>query len=245
MRNIKLTIEYDGTNYAGWQIQPDGIETIQGVLSRTLTELLNKPVKVAGASRTDAGVHAIGQVGAFKSAATIPIFGIQRAANNLLPPDIVITGIEKVPIDFDPRRHAQSKSYLYRILNRCPPSSLHRFLAWHVHHHLDIERMVVGAERFIGSMDFASFMARNSDAKHSVREITSIGIRRKGDFIEIEVKGTAFLRHMVRIIVGTLVAVGRGKLSPNDISPIIESRDRRRAAMTAPPHGLYLQEVFY
>jgi len=245
MRNIKLILEYDGTNYAGWQIQPGGIKTIQGVLSSTLSALLSEEIKVVGASRTDAGVHATAQVAAFKSTTTMPTSGLQIAVNNLLPPDIVITGIEEVSLDFDPRRHAESKRYLYRILNRPIPSSLNRFLAWHVYHLLDIDRMARGAEKFIGSMDFASFMARDSDAKHSVREITSIDIRRTDDFVEIEVTGAAFLRHMVRIIVGTLVSVGNGKLSPDDISPIIESRDRKRAAMTAPPHGLYLQEVIY
>jgi tRNA pseudouridine38-40 synthase len=245
MRNIKLTLEYDGTNYAGWQIQPGEIKTIQGVLSETLTGLLNEGIKVAGASRTDAGVHATGQVAAFKSTTTIPIVGMQRVLNNLLPSDIVITGIEEVSLDFDPRRHAKSKRYLYRILNRSSPSSLNRFLAWHIHYPLDIDSMVRGAHRFIGCRDFASFMARNSGATHAVREITSIDIRRVDDFVEIEVTGAAFLRHMVRIIVGTLVSLGKGKLSPDDISPIIESRDRRKAAMTAPPHGLCLKEVAY
>ncbi|MFQ5585248.1 MAG: tRNA pseudouridine(38-40) synthase TruA [Thermodesulfobacteriota bacterium] len=243
MRNIKLTLEYEGTNYAGWQVQPDGVETVQGVLSRTLTEFLDEDIKVTGASRTDAGVHALSQVAAFTSVTKIPLIGMQRVINTLLPPDIVITGIEEVALDFDPRRNARSKSYLYRILNRPSPSALNRRFAWHVHSPLDIEPMLRGAQLLIGRMDFASFMAHDSDAAHSIREVTSLDVRKAGDFVEIEVKGTAFLRHMVRIMVGTLVAIGKGRLSPDDLSSIIAARDRTAAPMTAPPHGLFLKEV--
>jgi len=245
MRNIKLTLEYEGTRYAGWQIQPGGIETVQGVLNRTLSVFLGEDIKVAGASRTDAGVHAFGQVAAFKSATTIPCQGLQRKLNVLLPPDIVVNGIEEVSLDFDPRCHAKSKTYLYRILNSPTPSALHRHFAWHLHYPLDLESMARGGRSFIGKMDFTSFMARESDATHGVREVTSVEIGKVGDFIEIEVKGTAFLRHMVRIMVGTLVALGRGKFAPAHITEIIVARDRSQAAMTAPPRGLFLKEIIF
>ncbi len=245
MRNIKLTIEYDGTGYAGWQVQPGGVKTIQGTLVHCLGTLIGEGANVQGASRTDAGVHALGQVAAFRTESKMPLLGVQKGLNSLLPPDIVIKRVEEVPHDFDPRRDATSKTYIYRILNRPWRTALCRHFSWFIYHGLDPEPMNVAAGFLVGERDFTSFMAAGSDAVHAVREITSIQVGRKGDFVEIKVEGTAFLRHMVRIMVGTLVSVGMGRMDPGAIVDILEAKDRTRAGITAPPQGLFLKEVNY
>ncbi len=245
MRNIKLLIEYEGTGYAGWQIQAEH-PTIQGTLAGAIEKLTGSPVNLIGASRTDAGVHAWGQAANFKTASRIPLLGIMQGLNSLLPGDIVIKDAAEAPPEFDSRRGSVNKTYIYRVLNRRYPSSLLRNFAWFVYQPIDIALMREGAAHMIGEKDFSSFCAADSDALHSIREVTSINIGEKpGGLIEFEVKGTAFLRHMVRIMVGTLVTIGKGKLSPDDIRRIIEAKDRTAAAMTAPPQGLFLMKVEY
>ncbi len=245
MRNIRLLVEYEGTNYAGWQVQ-SSLPSIQGTILQAIKRLTGEDVRLVGASRTDSGVHAMGQVANFKTSSSIPPGGIQRGLNSLLPEDIVIKGVDEVSLDFDARRDAKSKTYLYRILNRDYPTALFRRYSWFVHYHLDVEAMKEGSRFFIGKKDFSSFRASGSDAPHSVREILSIDIEKKGDgFIDIRIKGTAFLRHMVRIIVGTLVTLGRGKIHIGDIPGIIEAKRREASPVTAPPQGLFLVEVEY
>ncbi|MBI5238759.1 MAG: tRNA pseudouridine(38-40) synthase TruA [Deltaproteobacteria bacterium] len=252
-RNIRLIVEYEGTGYAGWQSQA-GLPTIQGELAGAIKKL-TRPTpfgvgapepKLIGASRTDAGVHALGQTANFHTDCRIPLAGMLMGLNSLLPSDIVIKAVEEAGTEFDSRRDARGKTYIYKILNRGFPSALLRRWTWFVHKPLDISLMREGARRIVGKKDFSSFMAAHSDSLHSVREVTSIDVRDAGDgVIEIEVSGTAFLRHMVRIMAGTLVAAGTGRIRPAQIETIIEARDRTKAPMTAPPHGLFLMKVEY
>lgn len=245
MRNIRLLVEYEGTEYAGWQVQ-EGLPTIQGTIVAAIKGLTNEDVVLSGASRTDAGVHACGQVASFKTESLIPPYNMMQGLNAYLPDDIVIKEVVEAPLEFDPRRHSKKKTYVYKILNRSYPSALLRRHSWFVFKPLDIGLMREGARHIIGEKDFTSFRAADSDALHSIREVTSVEISEKGGgLIEVEFMGTAFLRHMVRIMVGTLVAVGKGKLKPDDVAGIIEAKDRAAAAMTAPPQGLFLIKVEY
>lgn len=245
MRNIRLLIEYEGTHYAGWQRQAEH-PTIQGKLTEAIEKLTGAPVNLTGASRTDAGVHAWGQVANFKTESRIPLLGIRQGLNSILPEDIVVKDAVEMPPDFDSRRGSTGKTYVYKVLNRRYPSSIMRNFSWFVYQPLDINLMREGAKHMIGEKDFSSFRAADSDALHSIREVTSIEVSEKPEgMIEFEVKGTAFLRHMVRIMVGTLVTLGKGKLKPDDIKAIIEAKNREAAAMTAPPQGLFLVKVEY
>lgn len=245
MRNIKLLIEYEGTNYAGWQIQPN-LPTIQGIIQDRLKIILRVDIKLTAASRTDAGVHALGQVANFKTTSTIPTHLIHRSLNALLPPDIVIKGVEEVAPDFDARMDARYKVYRYLILNRSYPSVFYRDRAWFIPYPLNTEVMKEGASHLVGERDFSSFRSREGSAQHPVRKILSFSVKpNEGGFIEMEVKGTAFLMHMVRVMVGTLVDLGRGRITMDGFQAIIEAKDRTRAGMTAPPQGLFLKEVGY
>ena len=245
MRNIKLLIEYEGTNYAGWQVQKN-LPTIQGTIQEKLKILTGEEIELTSASRTDAGVHALGQVANFRTVRGISLHSVQMGLNALLPDDIAVKSAEDVSMDFDSRKDAKSKTYRYLILNRPYPSAINRNFSWHVFQKLDTDAMKKAASYLVGKKDFTSFRAAECDALHFVREILSFSIKKKDDgFLEIEVKGTAFLRHMVRIMVGTLVAIGKDKIKVEDFQRIIGAKDRRLAGMTAPPYGLFLKEVEY
>lgn len=249
MRNVKLTIEYEGTNYAGWQIQTNH-PSVQGAVASAVRRLKAEPpgmeLKINGASRTDAGVHAAGQVANFFTPSAIPPHALLHGLNAMLPFDIVVKAVEDVPPEFDSRRHSTGKVYIYRILNRQYPSALLRNFSWYIYKPLDTALMKEAAKYFIGEKDFASFCAAESDANHTKREVTSFEVYDKGGgIIEFEVRGRAFLRHMVRIMAGTLAAVGKGKIKPGEIKRIIEAKDRRAALMTAPAQGLTLVKVEY
>ncbi len=244
MRNIRLLIEYDGTGYAGWQVQ-DSDPTVQGTIIGGIGKITGEEVALTGASRTDAGVHAMGQVANFRTSSAIPLNGIMGGLNSDLPDDIVIREAVEVPGGFDSRRDAKGKSYLYRVLNRPVRSPLARRSVWLVPDPLDVGLMKQGAALIPGRKDFTSFRAKGSDASHSVREVTSFTVERRGEFIELEVSGTAFLRHMVRIMVGTIVTLGMGKYALDNVTEIIDAKDRKRAPVTAPPGGLFLKEVQY
>jgi tRNA pseudouridine38-40 synthase len=244
MRTIKLIIEYEGTQYAGWQVQPNGL-SVQEVLEDALASLLKEKVRISSSGRTDAGVHARGMVAAFRTERTIPVRAFSDGLNSLLPPDIAVRESEEVHPDFNPRRDAKGKHYRYTILNASRRSPLHRLFAWRVGCELDVQVMAQAARHFIGEKDFAAFRASNCAAKTTVRRIDDLDIRRKGDFLIIDVRGSGFLKYMVRIIVGTLVAVGKGCMSPDEIPELLESGDRKRAGSTAPPQGLCLLEVYY
>ncbi len=245
MRNIKLIIEYDGTAFHGWQIQP-GLETIQGVIKERIAQITQGEVNLIGAGRTDAGVHALGQVANFQTESTIDLAALQRGLNSLLAPDIVITAIEEVAEDFHARFSARSKTYEYHILNCAYPSVFLKAYAWFIPHKLDLDSMERCGRLLIGSHDFSSFRASGDESRHSVREVIHFEIeRREGDLIIIVIEANAFLREMVRSIVGTLVDVGRGKTSAEEFKQIFEAKDRRKAGMTAPAQGLFMKEVKY
>jgi tRNA pseudouridine38-40 synthase len=244
MRKIKLIIEYDGTNYVGWQRQPNGL-SIQQVLEESLARLLGAPASLRGSGRTDAGVHARGMVAAFTTERRMPLSAFSDGMNSLLPPDIAIRDACEMPLDFDPRFDAKGKLYRYTISRAKRRTPLTRHYAWHFGNKLDLDMMRHAARHFIGEHDFAAFRASGCAAKTTVRRINSLDIRYDGEFITIDVIGTGFLRNMVRIMVGTLVAVGEGKLAPDAVRGLLTSGARGEAGMTAPPHGLTLMEVFY
>jgi len=245
MRNIKLTIEYDGTNYHGWQIQKNGI-TVQETIEKAISKLLDNHVGIVGCSRTDVGVHAYGQIAHFLTNSSIPGDKFSYAINNLLPDDIVIKQSEEVSEDFHSRYCAKGKKYRYLIYNEAHASAIMRNRAYHVRPQLDFEKMKNAALYFNGKHDFAAFQATGGQVRSSVREIYSIDIFKKEDnLIAIEVSGNGFLYNMVRIIAGTLIYVGIGKIAADEIPKIIESLDRTRAGKTAPAEGLYLMEIYY
>ena len=247
IRNLKITLEYDGTNYAGWQFQPNQ-KTIQGELKKAIASINNVPldnVKITGASRTDAGVHALGQVANFFTSRKIGVINFKKALNSLLSEDIVVKKIEEAPENFNARRDAKGKKYRYIVLNRDYPSALERYRVHYVPYKLNIEQINKALPLFIGKKDFAAFQSSGSDVKTTIREITSFETKKIDDYLIFEIVGSGFLKQMVRNIIGTLLWVGRGKIRIEEIPFIFESKDRRRAGPTAPPHGLYLVEIFY
>lgn len=244
MRRLKLVLEYEGTAYHGWQVQP-GLLTIQGVLQDTLARLAGGPVQVGGAGRTDAGVHACGQIASFSAELRLEPTALRRALNACLPRDIVVRGVEEVPEDFDARRSARAKTYRYTILRRDYPSACLGRRSLYVPCPLDVEAMAEGARVFLGTHDFSAFRAGTCAARTPVRTVLEASWRQAGDLWHFEITGNAFLQHMVRIIVGTLLEVGRGRRTPANVAAALESKDRRCAGKTAPPHGLCLLEVQY
>lgn len=244
MRTIKLTIEYEGTGYAGWQVQPNGV-SVQEVLEKALARLTGETIRLRSSGRTDAGVHARGMVAAFRTGKTIPLRAFSDGLNSLLPPDIAVREAEEAHPDFNPRREAIGKHYRYTILNSSRRSPLNRLFTWRVAGPLDLPAMTKAAGYFVGERDFAAFRAANCAAKTTIRRIDSLDITRDADLVFIDVVGSGFLKNMVRIMVGTLVEVGRGCIDPDEIPRLIETGDRGLAGVTAPPQGLCLMEVFY
>ncbi len=245
MPSIKLIIEYDGTGYSGWQLQPNGV-TIQEVLEGGLKELLGEPVRLRSSGRTDAGVHARGMVAVFSTSRSLPMAAYHHGLNNLIPPDIAIRSAQEVADSFNPRAEALGKLYRYTILNAPTRSPLNRSASWLIKERLDLAAMGEAAAEFIGEHDFRAFQAANCAARSTVRRITGMEITadREG-FITIDVRGTGFLRNMVRIMVGTLVAVGQGRMAPGNVSQLLAVGERSLAGSTAPPQGLCLIEVYY
>jgi tRNA pseudouridine38-40 synthase len=245
MRNIKLLIEYDGTNYLGWQVQPRG-PTIQGTLEEKLRLLTGELIQLIGSGRTDSGVHALGQVAHFKTQSQMDIGSMQRALNSLLPHDIVIQKIEEVEEGFHARRHSKSKLYEYRILNRNLRSAIHRGYVWHIPQKLNLMEMRKATRRLVGEHDFSSFRSVGSSTRTTVRRvIRAEWKRRQDDLIRFEIEANGFLKQMVRSIVGTLVEVGKGRIDAAEFRKILDSKDRRKAGPTAPAQGLFLKEVKY
>lgn len=244
MRRIKLIVAYDGTEYSGWQIQPEA-PTIEMCLDKAIHELTGENVHVTGASRTDAGVHAYGNVAVFDTESTIPGDRFTFALNRFLPDSIVIQDSWEVSSDFHPRHCNTRKTYEYRILNTAVPLPQKRNFTWHVTGSIDIEKMKEAAAYIVGEHDFKSFCCVRTQAESTVRTIYSLEVMQEGSEIIIRIKGNGFLYNMVRIIAGTLVEVGLGKIKPEEITGIIESKDRQKAGKTLPPYGLYLVEVNY
>lgn len=240
----KLVIEYDGTEYCGWQVQASG-RTIQGVLEEAIYQLSGERQRVAAAGRTDAGVHASGQVVSFVLDVAKPMDTVLRALNALTPRDITVRSGEIVAGDFDPRRAARRRQYVYRIWNERFPSPFHRRYTWHVARPLDLAAMQEGAEHLLGEHDFSALRAADCEADNPVRRITHSELRREGSQILYRIEATAFLKHMVRTIVGTLAEVGLGDRSAASIAAVLAARDRSLAGPTAPACGLCLTEVRY
>jgi len=245
VRHIRLVVEYDGTQLCGWQRQANG-PTVQGHLEEALGKLLAHEAAVTGASRTDAGVHARGQVASFRTARTIPLHGIRRGLNSLLPRQIAVRDAAEVPDDFHPRFSATGKHYRYTILARPDRSPRWRDRAWHHPEPLSIEAMAAAAASLLGEHDFAAFRAAGCTAATTTRRLDAIELSAPDpERLVLDVRGNAFLRNMVRILVGTLAEVGAGRRHPGQVAEILASRDRTRAGITAPPHGLELMEVRY
>jgi len=244
MRNIKLTIEYDGTNFSGWQVQKDK-RTIEQELENALEKILKENVKVIGSGRTDAGVHAMGQVANFTTDKTIKPEELLCALNTLLPFDIVVVNVEDVEQDFNARITAKAKHYRYVINNAKFPSALNANREYHFKYFLDTESMRLAANDLKGKHDFKAFMAAGSTVKDTIREIYDINVTRLGSRVVIDVIGNGFLCNMVRIIVGTLLDVGSGKSDICVIKNMIETGDRNIGGRTVGPEGLYLVEVKY
>jgi len=247
MRNIKLIIEYDGSAYHGWQAQDNAL-AVQQVLEEKLNVILREKIKLNASGRTDTGVHALGQVANFKTEAQLSCERIFLGLNGILPDDIVIRSVEEVPPDFDARRSSKGKVYRYVILNRSSPAAIDRHRCWHLRAQLDVDLMYDAALMLIGEHDFSAFQGSGCTSRHQVRRMLKVSLRKAeedSDRLYFEIEGQAFLKHMVRNIVGTLVKVGQGKIDLNDFKNILESKDRTMAGVTAPPQGLFMLEVKY
>ncbi len=243
MRTIKLTLGYDGTYFHGFQVQANAL-TVQEVLERAIATVFGTPVRVTAAGRTDAGVHAVGQVVSFRVTGRMPVDRIPYALNAVLPDTIVCYHAEAVSDSFHARYDAKSKVYTYTIDNALHPRVLHRRFAYHVRYPLDYQVMAESATSLVGTHDFASFMASGSAAKETVRNLMRLEVKEEDRFITITAEADGFLYNMVRIIAGTLIEVGRGKRDP-DLRAVLAARDRSAAGWTVPAHGLILQEVKY
>ncbi|HTL33940.1 MAG TPA: tRNA pseudouridine(38-40) synthase TruA [Kofleriaceae bacterium] len=245
MRHIRLVVEYDGSHLHGWQRQ-HGVPTVQEHIETALAKLLTHDVQVTGASRTDAGVHARGQVASFRTERPIPVHGVRRGLNSLLPAEIAIRDAAEVPEDFHPRFSATGKHYRYTILARAERSPRWRDRAWHHPDPLNVHAMHDAARALLGEHDFAAFRAAGCTAKTTTRRVDSIAFTRlHPQLLEVDIRGNAFLRQMVRIIVGTLTEVGTGRIPVGQVAEILGSKDRTKAGITAPAQGLELVEVRY
>lgn len=253
MRNLKVTIRYDGTDFAGWQVQP-GLPTVQGALADALERITSEPTKVTGAGRTDAGVHAIGQVANFRTSSNIATRNLERGVNSMLAPRIRIDSIEEVPEKFDARRHALNKRYRYSILiAEFADPFLSRY-SWRMRAELDTDLMKEAAQNLVGKHDFTSFQGSAGKDRSPIRTVYSLDIEKvaahyPGDardgLVTVDICADGFVYKMVRNIVGTLVEVGRNKIAPQRVSEILEARDRQQAGPAVPAQGLCLISVQY
>ncbi len=244
MKNIKLTIEYEGTNYSGWQRQDNAV-TIQEKIEEAIGKATGEKVKLIGSGRTDGKVHALGQVANFLTKSSIPGEKYKYALKFLLPDDITIIGSEEVDLNFHSRFDAIKKRYKYIVYNGELPRAIYRNFSYHVPYNIDLNEMICASKYLVGTHNFASFMATNSEVNSTIRTIYDISIEKNNDLIEFNIEGNSFLRNMVRIIVGTLLNVGFGKLNKEDLPKIILDRKREAAGPTAPPQGLFLEKVYY
>lgn len=243
-KRVKLIIGYDGTNYCGWQIQDNGI-TVEEIINRELSRLLGEEIAVIGASRTDSGVHALGNVAVFDTITKIPPEKICFALNQRLPDDITIQASEEVPLDFHPRFSNSTKTYEYQILNRRFDIPVLRLYTHFVYMPLDLEKMQKAAAYLVGEHDFKSFCSARTQVKDTVREIYNLDLWKEGEIIKIRISGNGFLYNMVRIIVGTLIKVGLGVYPPEHVKEILEAKDRNVAGPKAPAKGLTLIGIAY
>ena len=244
MKRVLLRVAYDGTNYCGWQKQNNGV-AVEAVLNKHLSELLGTEISVIGASRTDAGVHAMGNVAVFDTDSRIPGEKFAYALNQRLPDDIAIQDSKEVAPDFHPRYCKCNKTYEYRVLNRKFPLPTERLYSYFLYYNIDVEKMQEAARHLVGTHDFASFCSANAQVKDTVRTVNIINVRKENDIITIQVNGNGFLYNMVRIISGTLLQVGMGRMSVMDVKNILDARDSTKSGPTAPAVGLTLVEINY
>jgi len=270
MKNFKLTIEYDGTDFNGWQVQASG-RTVQGTIEQAISTMTSSQIRVTGSGRTDAGVHALGQVAAFRCDTRLSAGAFYSGLNSLLPDDIVIHSCERVHESFHPRFDATAKTYTYRILNRSLAPAVGRGYCWHVRNPLDLSAMEEAAKHIIGTHDFKGFENTGSPRSHTVRNISEACIAANpigrqshaapfagahesemcfagdpdGGIVSIRITADGFLRYMVRNITATLVDIGLSRRPPEDMARILKQKDRALASPTAPPHGLFLLNVRY
>lgn len=244
MRKIKLTLEYDGTRYAGWQIQRNS-ETIQERVEKALERVLREKIRVHGAGRTDAGVHALGQVAHFRTRSSLPVENIQNGANTYLPPDIAILQAEEVDLEFHARYSARVKIYRYLVYRRKVLSPFWLYRAYHFSIPLNVGKMRQAAYHLKGKQNFKAFAASGSSVRDTIRTISRLSISMEGDLLVFELKADGFLYKMVRNMVGTLLEVGRGAIAPGQVKNILQSGNRKLAGPTAPASGLYLIKVIY
>lgn len=243
-RRLALVIEYSGAAYAGWQRQPQA-PTVQAAVEDALASLTQTPHRITGAGRTDAGVHALGQVAHLDTESRLPVGRIREGLNALLPRDVVIREACEVPPDFHARRDARLRVYRYAVLARSHPSALLRGYAHHVAEPLDLAAMRAGAGMLIGEHDFAAFRIQGTMTVSTICDLRALRIEQRGDLVIVTAAANRFLRQMVRRTVGVLLAVGRGAMAPDAIGAILASRDNAQAVPSAPPHGLYLVRVLY
>ncbi len=243
MRNIKITVQYNGGKYCGWQSQPDSVG-IQGAIENAYYEITKEKIKVIGSGRTDSGVHALGQVANFTTESSIDVDKIPNALNSKLSKDISIVDAEEVDVDFHARYSAKRKCYRYMIYNNRYRNPIVSGVSYQVKYGLDFDKMKIESKSLIGTYDFKGFMSSGSQVKSTVRTIYDVRLHKNEDMIVLEIEGNGFLYNMVRIIVGTLVDIGRGRIA-EPLSDVIESKDRGRAGHTAPACGLFLKKVFY
>lgn len=245
MKNIKLTIEYDGRRYLGWQRLGDSDKTIQGKIENIIHEMTGEKIEIIGSGRTDAGTHARGQVANFKTASTMPLADMQDFLNRYLPQDIVITKIEEVHDRFHARYNATGKQYSYYIWNQVVPNAFERNRSYHIAEKLDCDLMEKAGQILLGTHDFIGFSALKKTKKSTVRTIESLTVTQEGRMIRVTISGNGFLHKMVRIITGTLIEIGLGHMPVEAIEEILQQKVRKEAGETVPAQGLYLDEVYY
>lgn len=243
LMRLLLKIEYEGTRFHGWQIQPN-VRTVQGVLEDAVGRMMEEPVRIIGSGRTDAGVHALGQVAHCDVPRDIPADNIRMGLNSILPEDVKVQECRPAPEGFHAQFSAIGKRYTYQILNRQNPTAVYRHRVWHLKHPLDLEAMTLGAGFLTGKKDFASFKSTGDD-KTTVRDLRELSIAREGDLVKLSFEANGFLKYMVRNMVGALTWVGVGRMSPEDLKALLETRTRKDAPKKAPPQGLTLECVFY
>ena len=245
MRNVLMSLRYDGTNYHGWQVQKNAV-TVQEVFQGALARLLGEDVDIKGCSRTDAGVHANMYCVSAKIDSKIPCKRLKMALNRFLPRDIAVTGAAEVPLDFHARYSCSGKEYVYKIWNEPVRNPFWHGRAFHYWYHLDVEKLDSAAKNFIGTHDFTSFCTLDKrNPENMVRTVKDFSVERNGGLVEMRVTADGFLYNMVRIMVGTLLRVAMGRIEPQEIPDIISAKDRAKAGPTAVAHGLYLNRIFY
>ncbi|MFO7982944.1 MAG: tRNA pseudouridine(38-40) synthase TruA [Desulfuromonadales bacterium] len=244
MNTIRLLLEYDGTDFAGWQLQTNG-RTVQEVIENALAEILGEPVRVHSSGRTDAGVHARGMVAHFRTERDLPMSAYCDGVNGKLPRSVTVLSAEKAPAGFHARFDSRGKWYRYSICNRRIRSPIAERFAWHIRTPLDVEAMKRASAGFVGTHDFSAFRSSGCSANSTRREIFSLDITSRDDLLCIDVRGSGFLRNMVRIMAGTLMEIGAGDRSASDVSRLLKEPERHQAGQTAPARGLCLMEVWY